>query len=176
MSSGVTTGLFAIGGVIVGGGLNLASGMALDRRRERRSLRSAARLIHSELKTIEGDLNMALMLEHWGEIPTIATNRWSEYEEDLSVWLSNADWESLVGVYQSIALFASEFAEARGDAPDDQPVEMSSEDLAHIRLTLETIQDTLARIRKLAGFAPVDGDMTIYNRYLEAGGAPIRAD
>jgi hypothetical protein len=60
MSSGTTTGLFAIGGVIVGSGLNLTSGIVLDRRRERRNLRSAARLIHSELETIEIELRTAL--------------------------------------------------------------------------------------------------------------------
>lgn len=173
MSSGVTTGLFAIGGVIVGGGLNLVSGMVLDRRRERRNLRSAARLIHSELKLIEIVLGTVLSSGRWGELPEIDTGRWVEYERDLSVWLSNADWESLAVVYQSIALFATESAEAKLEATDDEPVDMSGEDLAHVRLTLETVRDALPRIRKLAGLAESDGDMTVYERYVEARGAPV---
>jgi hypothetical protein len=94
--------LFAIGGVIVGSGLNLTSGIVLDRRRERRNLRSAARLIHSELKTIEVELRATLSLGRWGKLPEIETGQWVEHKQDLSVWLSNADWQSLDEVIRAL--------------------------------------------------------------------------
>jgi hypothetical protein len=70
-------------------------------------------------------------------------------------------------------LFATEFAEAQLDATDDEPVLVSGDDLAHMRLTLETIQDPLARIGKLAGLIKLDDDMEVYDRYLEARGDPV---
>jgi hypothetical protein len=79
----------------------------------------------------------------------------------------------LADVYQSIALFATEFAEAQLDATDDEPVVASGDDLAHMRLTLETIQDPLARVGKLAGLINQDDDMGVYERYLEAGGEHV---
>jgi hypothetical protein len=106
---------------------------------ERRSLRSAARLIHSELKTIEIELRAALSLGRWGTLPEIETAQWVEHEQDLSVWLSNTNWQSLADVYQSIALFVTEFAEAQLDATDDEPVVASGDDLAQMRLTLTPV-------------------------------------
>jgi hypothetical protein len=96
-------------------------------------------LIHSELKTIEIELRAALSLGRWGTLPEIETAQWVEHEQDLSVWLSNTNWQSLADVYQSIALFVTEFAEAQLDATDDEPVVASGDDLAQMRLTLTPV-------------------------------------
>jgi hypothetical protein len=168
VSSAWTSGVFALAGVIIGGSLNLASGVILDHRREQRDIRTVARLIVNELIDVEVDLRMALTSEKWDPLKTIDVGRWIEHERELAVSLTNSDWHSIQAIYKSVALFADE----AGYEVADDPMPMGADDLAHLRLTLDVLSDALSRMRVIAGLQTqaqsdaIAGDT--YERYIEA--------
>lgn len=198
MSSSLTTGLLTLGAVIVGGGLNLGTGVVLEHRRARRQLKTAARLISSELSDIESVLRLALGTERWKTLKQVHVSRWVEYERDLAGWLSDNEWDTLRGVYKSIALFANEIKDAlrvekelgKGfpasdpyfdPSLDTSPGYLGPDDLAHVRITLEVVEDALSHFRKLAGITELTADqepdaLKLYERYVAAGGQPVEPD
>ena len=164
------TAVLALCGVVVGGAINLVSGIVLDRRRQGREIRTAARLIVTELASIRDKLEDLLRRKTWGAISHVDVTRWTEHEGQLAAALDNSDWTSVHSLYRSIRLFSDEASDFAGTD------EVTAEDLAHARLTLDVLADALPRLKRLAG---EDMLMTSeraerrYRRYIEAGGGPV---
>jgi hypothetical protein len=70
MSSVVATGLFTLGGVIVGGLLNFFVMAGIEERRGRRALRTTARIIGEEVATNKGILTATLEVGDWTPMVT----------------------------------------------------------------------------------------------------------
>jgi hypothetical protein len=165
----LTTGALTLCGVVIGGAINLSSGVLLDRRRQQREVRTAARLIVSELSSMRIDLGFALEHKQWGSVTKIDVSRWNEHEGRLAAALDNSDWNSLSALYRSVELFVDE-------SSYDPSAPMLGDDLAHARMTLDVLLDALPRMQKLAGELPTDSDPLAdpaYQRYLEASGEPL---
>jgi hypothetical protein len=86
MDVAVTTGIFALGGVVVGGFASAAVNYGLGRREERREARAAARLVLEEATQITHALAALLAHRQWRPIEFAETNQWdgSRVSLDLS--------------------------------------------------------------------------------------------
>ena len=136
----------------------------LHRRAERRGVRTMARLLIPELEDIVRGLRMALAHPHRDALGGFPRARWEECEKQLAESLDVVDWLSLENVYTSLRLFESE-AEEMGEVP------ITSDDRAHIQLTLDCAADSLSRMRQLAKDPDLANKPTAsraYARYIEA--------
>lgn len=152
----------------------------------------------NELSDVESVLRLALGTERWKTLKEMHVSRWVEYERDLAGWLSDNEWDTLHRVCKSIALFANEIDDAlrvekelgkgftASDAYfdpslDTPPGYLGPDDLAHVRITLEVVEDALSHFRKLAGITELTADqepdaLKLYERYVAAGGQPVEPD
>jgi hypothetical protein len=137
--------LFGLAGVLIGGALNLWVGLRLARRRDRRELRTAARLLLPELEEIRRAFTVPSRPSRWGALCDFPTERWVAHETQLAHSLANEQWSDLQSVYTSLALFVDEASDH--DADD----ELYSDDHAHIDLTLAVLDGAIESVASIAG-------------------------
>jgi|tagenome__1003787_1003787.scaffolds.fasta_scaffold20948766_5 hypothetical protein len=102
MSAAVTTGLFTLGGVIVGGSLNAVMSYALARRVERREARAAARLVIEELAQIRYALADVRDDGRWRPIDFVTLDQWREHRDRLAHHLRPSDWRCVSAAYVDV--------------------------------------------------------------------------
>jgi hypothetical protein len=98
----VTTGIFALGGVVVGGFASAAVNYGLGRREERREARAAARLVLEEATQITHALAALLAHRQWRPIEFAETNQWDGSRVSLAYHLRHADWRCVVSAYEDL--------------------------------------------------------------------------
>jgi hypothetical protein len=102
MDSAVTTGIFTLGGVVVGGFASGWVNYGLGRREERRTARAAARLVLEEATQITHVLAAILEYGRWRPIEFVETNQWDGYRSTLAHHLRHADWRCVVSAYEDL--------------------------------------------------------------------------
>jgi hypothetical protein len=179
MSTEITTGLFALGGVIVGGLLNFVVAHMRDRRVERIERRTAARLLLPELIAARRGLRqMRRSRKIW--LP-FELERWSQHASSLARLLDDRTWRDLAAIYESLWLFNDEgesFGAGDESEVDDRELlvlpadaaeqeakaiaeidrafhdaltSLNEEALEWVDQTLELLDDAIARLARLAG-------------------------
>jgi hypothetical protein len=100
-SSAVTTGLFVLAGVVVGGLVIGSVNFALERRRERSSAQVALRLLEVELAIAAADADSVIEKGPWSPWNFERAHRtWDEYRVDAARVLSADDWTKVsIGFY-----------------------------------------------------------------------------
>jgi hypothetical protein len=136
--------LFGLAGVLIGGALNLLVGLRLAQRRDRRELRTAARLLLPELEEIRRAFTVPSRPTRWGALSDFPTERWVANETQLAHSLADEQWSDLQSVYTSLALFVDEASDH--DADD----ELYSDDHAHIDLTLAVLNGAITSVASIA--------------------------
>jgi hypothetical protein len=136
--------VFGLVGVLVGGALNLWVGLRLDRRRNDKELRTAARLLLPELEEIRRILCVPSRPTRWGGLRDFPSERWATHERHLAESLSDQQWSDLETVYTSLRLFEDE---AESYEPHD---ELFSDDVAHIELTVAVLLTAIESVERLA--------------------------
>jgi hypothetical protein len=92
VSNAVTTGLFALGGVLIGGGLNIAGAYSLERRTRRRAARTAARLVLIEVSEAGHLLLAAQHQQTWEPLADLKLTDWQEHRGLLAGAMEGDDW------------------------------------------------------------------------------------
>lgn len=105
VSQSVVTGLFGLGGVLVGGVVAGGADLYFHRRRESGEERQARRLIAEELRTTWIHASGVMDFGKWpnqieGFLPT---ERWHEYGPTLALRLPDSTWDALSPFMDSIA-------------------------------------------------------------------------
>jgi hypothetical protein len=102
MDSAVTTGIFTLGGVVVGGFTSGGVNYTLGRREERRAARAAARLVLEEAIQVRYALAAILEYGRWRPVEFIHTTQWDGYRPTLAHHLRHADWTCVVSAYEDL--------------------------------------------------------------------------
>jgi hypothetical protein len=129
-SAAVTTGLFVLAGVVVGGLVTGAVNYAFEWRRERVRLRVAVRLLESELLLATGLADWRIEQGAWSPWNFERAHRsWSEYRADV-VGLSADEWYAVSGGFAAIELLERRFVNkpfaTMLDAGETQALEIAS--------------------------------------------------
>jgi hypothetical protein len=100
-STAVTTGLFVLAGVVIGGLMTGGVNYALERRREQASARVALRLLDVELAIAAASSDSILKDGRWSSWNFERAHRaWDEYRADAARVLSTDDWTKVsMGFY-----------------------------------------------------------------------------
>ena len=92
-STAVTTGLFVLAGVVVGGLVTGSVNYVLERRREQSAAQVALRLLEVELTIAAAALDQVVEKERWSPFNFQRAHRtWNEYRADAALALSVDDW------------------------------------------------------------------------------------
>lgn len=165
--------IFGLLGIVVGAVLNGLQNYSLVRRKERREVRTAARLLLIELEELEHSLRLALVNPNRATVARLDEMKWwNDHHVDLADSLDN-EWSALQVLNESVRLLKHEAEEVE---ERDEP--LTETDLAHLRLTHDVTQDAIALLRRAAGLSTSraqdrKGSQT-YEKYLAAGGQPIK--
>jgi hypothetical protein len=113
----VNSGLAALLGAIIGGGLTAGSNLGLEFLRHRRTLtadskndarelRRGARLIRSELAHSAATIERAAKVGTWepADLKELKYNRWVTYQQPLADHLPDQDWASVDSAYELLYL------------------------------------------------------------------------
>lgn len=92
IASALTTGVFTLGGVIVGGLLNSLVSLRLERRSDRRAARKALRLFGPQLTDAMWAIDRAIQAKEWGKLPEAVEGRLAQWDEYAPVFAEN-QWE-----------------------------------------------------------------------------------
>lgn len=103
----MTAAIFGLVGVIVGGVLNGLVSYWLERQREQRAVRAAARLLMDPLQAIDGELDLVFATREWSVL------RHKELEAVDALWLQHRgllashnapldDWQAVGGAFQAV--------------------------------------------------------------------------
>jgi hypothetical protein len=167
----VEAAIFGLVGVLIGAGLNALHGYSMTRRKEKREVRTVARLLLVELEGLEQSLKWALDSPSRDALVGLEMRWWDEHASLLASTLDDGDWRSLHAVHFSLQLFKDELLDEEDDV-------LTSDDLAHLRITLDVTHDAVARFRNVAGLGRDEKRERIggpaYQAYLDAGGADPR--
>ena len=106
MSAALTTGIFTLFGVLVGGLLNVVTTARADERRGRRALRTTARVVGTELVTNEAILT-AIAEGTWprADDRVFNFNAWEHYRHVLAERLPQDDWLLLQDAVRRLHVF-----------------------------------------------------------------------
>jgi hypothetical protein len=141
MNDAILTGVFTLGGVIVGGLLNGGMTLWIERVRDRREARAAARLIRDELLSNKAGIEMALKHDwpyRWAE-----SEMWHELRPVLARNPNARAWQKVALAYLAVAN-----AQRQGDPT----AQASSIDLDLTRMAQREVDkalDALDRIGEL---------------------------
>jgi hypothetical protein len=95
-STAVTTGIFVLAGVLVGGLVTGAVNYVLERRREQASARVALRLLESELTNVGNAVETAIERSFWAPWNFARTRQtWDEHRAEAARVLSNGEWDKV---------------------------------------------------------------------------------
>lgn len=127
MSSAIATGLFSIGGVVVGGTLTAAITEHRERRRAQREARMASKVASTDLEhALEAIENVKESLEKKGQWPpgwdrVDWTESWLAYREMLVEGLADPnDFEKVARAFGSLKQLERGLASVHAEDPDDQ--------------------------------------------------------
>ena len=164
--------IFGLLGVVVGAVLNGLQNYSLARRKERREVRTAARLLLVELQELERSLRWALADPDRASVAGLEMKWWDDHQVQLAGSL-DGEWSALHLVNESLRLFKDE---AEDEDPDEP---LTEDDLAHLRLTHDVAQDAITVLRSAAGMSTSRAlhrkGSQMYEAYLAAGGQPVKS-
>jgi len=105
MGTAVITGLFTLGGVLVGGLANVLFGYFTDRRTARREAKVTGRLLADDLRGHAVELDSAVKLGVWLPAPAghAALNGWREHRALLAAALPRQEWRLLTITFRRIS-------------------------------------------------------------------------
>ena len=107
--------IFGLLGVLVGGVLSSAGDAWLDRRRQLLEGMAAARLVSSELRTLELEVGWMLKSRSAAESPHVATLLWDEHRTGLAAVLSFANWQQAARAH-TVSEWANQYAREANEA------------------------------------------------------------
>jgi DNA-directed RNA polymerase subunit K/omega len=146
----ITTGLFALAGVIIGGVLNGVVTAEIEKRRAARESWVAARLIMDDLMFIHVYLTSCLQQMKWaGGWSLLNAETWGLQRERLATALEFNDWSAVIRAFAKARLIAMRAQAADVDEPiDDTEGEIVTQALREIddaRKALLKIESPRAR-------------------------------
>jgi hypothetical protein len=110
-STAVTTGLFVLAGVVVGGLVTGAVNYAFEWRRERARLQIAMRLLEDELARAGAFADWRLEQGGWAPWDFQSAHRtWNEYRPDIVIGLSSHEWYSVAVAFAAIEAIEDRFS------------------------------------------------------------------
>ena len=133
-----------IAGVLLGALLNALGGYVLMRRREKREIRTAARLLLPELLENRSTLDTALVLERW-ECVSFDTERWQQYETVLAGSMGER-WTELTKTYTAFTLLNADRSHREPDAVIDD-----GDDFEYLLLAKDSADEAIGIVHQLAG-------------------------
>jgi hypothetical protein len=102
-STAVTTGIFVLAGVLVGGLVTGAVNYVLERRREQASAQVALRLLESELTHAGNAVETAIERSFWAPWNFARTHRtWDEHRAEAARVLSDGEWQAVARGFRGI--------------------------------------------------------------------------
>jgi hypothetical protein len=160
----MTEAVLALVGVVVGGLLSAATTLGVERVRERREARAAARLVHYELVQIVSQVELALhvraVLPLTNPIPTSA---WREQQPVLARTFDAQTWRALLSAYSVLSAIAAKYGEGRVDPRTP----LDEEALTLVRLAIQAVKRAMGALAPLAG-VPADGHARMVNLVAES--------
>jgi len=150
-STAVTTGLFVLAGVIVGGLVTGAVNYAFEWRRERVSARVAMRLLEAELAIAAASADWRLEQGAWTAWNFGRAHRaWSEYRSDIArAGISSDEWYAVERGFYAIEIIESVFAN-KADRASLEPHEQKA-----LNTASANINEGANTIRQLLGLKPL---------------------
>jgi hypothetical protein len=117
MSTAVATGLFTLGGVLIGGLVNYFATTRVEAVRARKQLRTAARLVGEEIEANYGSIGINLDSGSWRGTKRFPLEQglWEEHRGILATELEPDDWNLLRSVQRGMNLIVRH----TGDAEDE---------------------------------------------------------
>jgi hypothetical protein len=161
----VSEAIFGLIGVVIGGLLNGVVLYLMERTRDSRDTRTAARMLLPELRDARRTIKFALGSHHY-PFSTIETARWQEWEPVLAPRMGGEEWASLYEIYLGIRLLNDDSAEARqlssdahaeweatGESPPPgwgSPLELGDEDEEWLGNIYASAEDAIRTLLELA--------------------------
>jgi hypothetical protein len=133
-SAGITTGLFVLAGVVVGGLVTGAVNYFLEWGRERANARVAMRLLAAELMLAAASADWRLEQRAWSPWNFESAHRaWNEYRSEFARAVSTDDFESVAVGYAAIELverrFSNKAVATKLDADELQSLDTASQSI-----------------------------------------------
>lgn len=133
----VTTGVFTLGGVLVGGLLNSLVSVRLERRSDRRAVRKALRLFGPQLTGVMWAIDRATQAKEWGKLPEAVGSSLAQWDEYAPVFAENLEWEE----WQALLLTVMELQRLVETAPQG-PAAITDEQASYLQGRFDRILDT----------------------------------
>jgi hypothetical protein len=152
MRARVSQGLFALGGVLLGGLLTGAVTYVLESKRERKAIRAAARVLIDAIKSPM--INTQVLLEdgRWFVAPGddarkhFSTELWEEHRQLLAAGLSPDGWRAVSNAFRSLRGLGAIFAQRSSEDPPDEARRF---DIDILYKNVEASAGALARVADL---------------------------
>jgi hypothetical protein len=152
----MSEGRFALAGVVFGAASTGVATWLHNRRREKREVRAAARLLRSDLLRAHGMLSATLSNQSWWSRPawSLPTDLWREERRHLAVEFKDFnDWEPIARAFvelDDLNLYVAAL-ESLPD-PDDEGLRYDHrKENRRIEEALELVRQGIARIDELVG-------------------------
>jgi len=146
----ITTGLFALGGVIVGSLLSTVTQIYLDRKREQRTAARAKQLIAGELLHAQMVLQSVSVGKYWPSFVEDAdtflpTSAWHEHRASLAGRIDEVLWYELVAAYAKLELDRTAFVLANRLSNPETP--LSETHVAGFKQVADSLDDLFNKLR-----------------------------
>ena len=153
VSVALTTGLFTLLGVIVGGCLNYAVTTAIEERRGRRALRTTARIVGEELGTNGAIVTATIEFGRWtpmGNAP-LHFDAWHDYRHVLAERLPDENWDQLRDAMRQLRMMDRVHKLGEPARP------FSAADMPHLREARDAAQSAMAMLDRYSRIAARTG-------------------
>jgi hypothetical protein len=138
----VSSGVYSLAGVVIGGGVTWFAQWSLAARADRRDARVAHRQVRSELRRAERWVRgVAESPDDYardlaGQLTGIKWSaKWEMFSDQLARALSDRDWEAVESAYESIGLAIALVGEVSKAGADSQGLVVSMQQAAELALT-----------------------------------------
>lgn len=147
--SGVTAGIFALAGVLVGALSTAVSAWFFERRKEKRSLLVAARLVREDVVQA-GPCLETLLGRGWFEGLSLEIASWSEHRAQLAASLPKDAWDEIANAMAGVAriqTMITELLKLKGDGFESDAIPADGRDITlQVVEALRDASDHLDRI------------------------------
>jgi hypothetical protein len=145
---GVTEAIFGLVGVVIGGGLNLAGLWWIERTRDRRTARMAARILIPDVIELRSAIRVSGgPAIKWDSLTVLPKTHWDEYAEVLARAMDPDDWVMVSNAFTEVEILSNEAT------LHSYPEELDATWMDSLEDTYRALAKTIEVLRRIAGLA-----------------------